>query len=173
MANSPSRRLSMPGKLAGIGLLCVAAAAITSLSRWSETHAFMINATDSLPNWAFFVETGRFPARGDYVVFHPGTDPVTIKYFGEKPSAFTKIAYGLPGDVISRAGSDVLVNGERIVSLKPLTRRGDPLEAGPLGEVPEGCVFAATPHKDGFDSRYAHIGFVCRDRLVGTGQPIL
>jgi conjugal transfer pilin signal peptidase TrbI len=39
--------------------------------------------------------------------------------------------------------------------------------------VPDGCVFAATPHKDGFDSRYSHIGFVCRDRLVGTAQPVL
>ena len=54
-----------------------------------------------------------------------------------------------------------------------MTTRGDRLAAGPLGVVPEGCIFAGTPHKDGFDSRYAHIGFVCRDRLVGTGQPIL
>lgn len=173
MANSRTGRLSTRGKLAAIGVLCVIAGGLGSLSRWSESHALMINATDSLSNWAFLVESGRFPGRGDYVVFHPGSDPVTVKYFGEKPSAFTKIAVGLPGDLISREGEDVLVNGERVASLKPLTKRGDPLTAGPVGIVPEGCIFAATPHRDGFDSRYAHIGFVCRDRLVGTGQPIL
>ena len=87
--------------------------------------------------------------------------------------AFAKIAFGLPGDFVTREGRDVLVNGERIASTKPLTKRGDPLTEGPLGVVPEGCVFAATHHKDGFDSRYSHIGFVCRDRLVGTGVAIL
>lgn len=167
------KRLSTGAKLMAIAVLCFISAAISSLSKWSESHAFMINATDSLPNWAFLVESGRFPERGQYVVFHPGHDPVTTKYFGDQPAAFVKIAYALPGDEVARDGSEVLVNGQRVASLKPLTRRGDPLTAGPLGTVPEGCVFAATPHKDGFDSRYAHIGFVCRDRLVGIGQPIL
>lgn len=169
----PARSLSLGGKLVGIVALCAIAAGLTSLAKWRDTHAFMINATDSLPHWAFFVETGQFPERGEYVVFHPGTDATTVKYFGEKPAAFVKIAYGLPGDRVTRAGNDVLVNGTVVASLKPLTKRGDPLKAGPVGDVPEGCVFAATPHKDGFDSRYAHIGFVCRDRLVGIGQPIL
>ncbi|MEE4208879.1 MAG: S26 family signal peptidase [Parvularcula sp.] len=176
LGDKPARRvrsLSFGGKLVGIAVLCAIAAGLTSLASWRDTHALMINATDSLPNWAFFVETGQFPKRGEYVVFHPGTDPLTVKYFGQKPAAFVKIAYGLPGDRVTRAGTDVLVNGTVVASLKPLTKRGDPLEAGPVGGVPEGCVFAATPHKDGFDSRYAHIGFVCRDRLVGIGQPIL
>lgn len=145
----------------------------TSLSRWSEQHAFMINLSESLPNWGLFVESGRFPERGEYVVFHPGDDPLTVQYFGKEPSPFAKIAYGIPGDEISHAGSDVLVNGEKIASLKPLTLKGDALTVGPTGVVPDGCVFAATPHKDGFDSRYSHIGFVCRDRLVGTAQPVL
>lgn len=170
---SPARRLSLAGKLVGIAALCAIAAGLTSLAKWRDTHAFMINATDSLPHWAFFVETGQFPERGEYVVFHPGAEATTVKYFGEKPAAFVKIAYGLPGDHVSRAGNDVFVNGSLVASIKPLTKRGDPLEAGPVGEVPKGCVFAATPHKDGFDSRYSHIGFVCRDRLVGIGKPIL
>lgn len=173
MPRKATRRLSLRGKVVAIAALFAITGALGSLSRWSESHALMINATDSLPNWAFLVASGRFPERGDYVVFHPGSDPVTVKYFGEKPAAFTKIAVGLPGDIVSRDGEDVLINGERVASLKPLTKRGDPLTAGPLGVVPEGCIFAATPHRDGFDSRYSHIGFVCRDRLVGIGQPIL
>ena len=67
----------------------------------------------------------------------------------------------------------VAVNGHPVAQMKPFTRFGEPLTPGATGRVPAGCYFAATPHKDGFDSRYAHIGFVCRDRLVGTGQAIL
>ena len=168
-----TRRLSTGGRLMAISAICLVAGALSAASKWSENHALMINVTDSLPNWAFVVEARRFPVRGDYVVFHPGHDPITVKYFGAKPAAFTKIALGLPGDTVTRIGNDVHVNGKRVATIKPMTKRGDPLAAGPLGVVPEGCIFAGTPHKDGFDSRYAHIGFVCRDRLVGTGQPIL
>lgn len=173
MSNRKAKRLSIKGKLVAVLALCGVVAAVTALDQWSKTHALMINATDSLPNWAFLVESGRFPERGDYVIFHPGYDPVTKQYFGAEPEAFAKIAFGVPGDIVSRDGSEVMVNGERVASLKPLTKRGDPLTEGPLGVIPEGCVFAATAHKDGFDSRYSHIGFVCRDRLVGTGEPIL
>ena len=168
-----NRRLTARRKIAAIGLLGVMCSAYLALEEWSETHAFMINASESLPNWAFFVESGRFPERGDYVVFHPGHDPLTEKYFGKKPEPFAKIAYGVPGDSIIRSGDVVLVNGEPVAQLKPLTRKGDPLKAGPTGIVPEGCVFAATDHKDGFDSRYSAIGYVCGGRLVGVGEPIL
>jgi len=173
MAKSKTNRLSTKGKLLAIATLCGVVAAIGALDKWSQSHALMINATDSLPNWAFLVESGGFPKRGDYVIFHPGYDPVTRKYFGEEPEAFAKIAFGVPGDIVARERGNVMVNGKRVATLKPLTKRGDPLTKGPVGIVPDGCVFAATPHRDGFDSRYAHIGFVCRDRLVGTGQPIL
>ncbi|MGF7154783.1 S26 family signal peptidase [Novosphingobium gossypii] len=156
-----------------IGVILAGGLAFQNLSRWSETHAFLINQSESLPNWAFLVEAGRFPKRGEYVVFNPGRDPLVLKYFGEKPSAFAKVAYGVPGDVVSRSGADVLVNGHKIARLKPVTRKGDPLPPGPLGKIPQGCVYAGSDHEDGFDSRYAAIGFVCRDRLAGVGRPIL
>jgi len=167
------RRLSARSKVLAIAALGIVVTGYLSLKEWSETHAFMINATESLPNWGFFVESGKFPKRGEYVVFDPGHDPLTEKYFGKNPSAFAKVAYGVPGDLVTREGRDVLVNGEIVARTKPLTRKGDPLALGPTGVVPDGCVFAATEHKDGFDSRYAAIGFVCRDRLVGVGSPVL
>ena len=79
MASAKSKRLSTRGKLVAIAAIFAIGTAVTSLQKWSETHAFMINATDSLPNWAFLVESGRFPERGDYVIFHPGYDEVTKK----------------------------------------------------------------------------------------------
>jgi conjugal transfer pilin signal peptidase TrbI len=39
--------------------------------------------------------------------------------------------------------------------------------------VPRGCYFVTTGHKDGFDSRYAAIGWICRQRILGVGRPIL
>jgi type IV secretory pathway protease TraF len=38
---------------------------------------------------------------------------------------------------------------------------------------PGGLLFCRTPHKDGFDSRYADIGFVCARQIIGTGEPLL
>jgi conjugal transfer pilin signal peptidase TrbI len=160
-------------RLGGVALLGLAGLGLQSLQAWHDTHAIFINASDSLPNWALLVEAGRFPSRGDYVVFDPGRDPLVLKHFGARPKAFAKIVYGVPGDVVSRDGALVLVDGREVARIKPLTRQGEALVPGPTGVVPKGCIFAATPHKDGFDSRYAAIGFVCRDRLLGVGEPIL
>lgn len=168
-----SRGSGFGRKLGAIAVILLGGIALQGLASWSKAHAFMINESESLPNWAFLVEAGRFPKRGDYVVFNPGRDPLVLKYFGEHPAHFAKVTYGVPGDVVSRNGNDVLVHGKKIAGLKPRTRKGDPLAAGPVGTIPRGCVYAGSGHKDGFDSRYAAIGFVCRDRLIGVGRPIL
>jgi len=161
------QRLGAAALLASVGL------AFEALDDWHDHHAILINASESLPTWALLVETGRFPARGDYVVFDPGKDPLVIRHFGEHPKPFAKIAYGVPGDLVTRDGAQVLVNGVAVSQLKPFTRQGEALVPGPVGRVPRGCIYAGTPHKDGFDSRYAAIGFVCHDRLIGTGEPVL
>ncbi len=57
--------------------------------------------------------------------------------------------------------------------MKPLTHDGEILIQGPVGTIPDHCIFAGTPHKDGFDSRYADIGWVCAPQIVGTGVPVL
>ncbi|WP_062343237.1 S26 family signal peptidase [Novosphingobium sp. CCH12-A3] len=160
-------------RIASGALLAMSCIVLGALSDWCSHHVLLINASQSLPNWAFLVERGRFPSRGDYVAFAPGRDPLVRRHFGEQPPAFVKIAYGMPGDRVDRAGSVVRVNGRTIARLKPRTRQGEALVPGPLGTVPQGCVFAASPHRDGFDSRYAAIGFVCRDRLIGRAEAIL
>src|SRR3546814_2004336 len=63
-----------------------------------------------------------------------------------EPPAFGKIVYGMPGDKILHRGSDVIVSweagphgdapSERVVGkLKPLSSRGEKLEAGPTGVI--------------------------------------
>jgi conjugal transfer pilin signal peptidase TrbI len=133
----------------------------------------MINTSDSLPNWAFFVHKNKNPVRGDLVFFRPPHSPLLTRHFGESVKPFGKYVYGMPGDVVSHDGNRVLVNGRVVASMKPTTRTGETLHHGPIGRIPARCYYVGTPHPDGFDSRYAEIGFVCRDRILGTGVSIL
>lgn len=171
-APTGNRMLTRKRAATGI-LLLLTGLGLGVLSDWRAHHALLINASQSLPDWAFLVELGRFPARGDHVVFAPGYDPLVRRHFGERPPVFVKVAYGVPGDRVDRIGGVVRVNGREIARLKPRTGQGEVLVPGPLGTVPRGCVFAASPHRDGFDSRYAAIGFVCHDRLIGSAEAIL
>lgn len=156
-----------------IGVLSAALAASSALSQWRGEHAVLINTTESLPNWAFFIDKGRLPERGDFVVFNPPENALITAHFGKNPALFAKRALGMPGDVVTREGNRVKVNGETVATLKPMTKRGERLVPGPTGPVPERCYYVGTAHPDGFDSRYGAIGFVCADRIVGTGDALL
>lgn len=158
---------------AAIFVLIAGVAGYQGLSEFRDNHAFLINRTDSLPVWAFWIHKNRAPARGEYVFFQPPSHPLVIRHFGAKPEMFGKIVYGIPGDTVSHRGSDVVVAGKVVAQMKPLTRAGETLTAGPTGTIPAGCYYVGTPHKDGFDSRYAEIGYACTRKIVGTGVPIL
>ena len=121
----------------------------------------------------FVVERGTMPVRGKLAFFVVPKTPLIVAHFGRNPQPFGKIVYGMPGDVVSRADNWVSVNGARVAHLKPLSKRGERLAPGPLGRVPRDCYFMASPHPDGFDSRYADIGFVCDRQIVGTGTVVL
>ena len=95
------------------------------------------------------------------------------RHFGREPQPFGKIVYGVAGDRVERRGRLFLINGMPAAVAKPRTLRGEPLEAGPTGTIPRRCYFVATPNKDSFDSRYAVIGWICRPRVIGVGEPIL
>lgn len=168
-----SRAASHRARWLAIGLLAAALVATTALGSWRDEHAVLINTTQSLPNWAFFIDKGKEPRRGDFVVFNPPVTPLIAAHFGARPAAFAKRALGVPGDLVTRDGNRVRINGEVVAELKHLTTRGERLVPGPTGRVPERCYYLGTAHKDGLDSRYADIGFVCAHRIVGTGDAIL
>ena len=155
------------------GGFVVGSIALGAIADWRDSHTFLINTTDSLPNWAFLIHRDRMPAKGEHVFFDPPGSALLRRHFGARPRMFGKIVYGVPGDIVGHDGMDVTINGVRVVRMKPFTRAGEPLTPGATGAVPPGCYFAATPHKDGFDSRYAEIGFVCSRQIVGTGVPVL
>ena len=156
---------------AAIGL--IGFSAWSSLDAWKQRHAFLINVSPSLPNWAFVLETRLPPARGALVFFKPPASPLLTAHFGKDPQLFGKYAYGVGGDVVTRDGRTFLVNGRVVGVAKPVSKRGEALAPGPTGRIPDGCYYVGTPHVDGFDSRYAAIGWVCGAQVVGTGVPIL
>ena len=79
----------------------------------------------------------------------------------------------MPGDIVTEKERSFFVNGRKVVVAKRASRFGEPLALGPTGVVPQGCYFVTTAHKDGFDSRYAAIGWICARRILGVGRPIL
>lgn len=156
----------------GYGSVAAACIFLGSIQEWRDSHAFLINATTSLPNWAFVLETKRLPARGEYVFFAPPKSGLIRRHFGPSPM-FGKIAYGVGGDIVTRQDRTYFVNGRQVAVAKEKSRFGEPLSLGPTGVIPKGCFFVGSPHKDGFDSRYGQIGWICAGRIVGVGAPVL
>lgn len=156
-----------------VAIVAIGLSIYTALGEWRESHSLFINETESLPNWAFVLDRQHLPARGQLILFKAPLTQLVVAHFGADPATFTKIAYGIGGDRVTRIGRTFYVNGRKVAVAKERSLRGEALALGPTGVIPRGCYFAATPHKDGFDSRYAAIGWPCSDRVVGTGSAIL
>jgi conjugal transfer pilin signal peptidase TrbI len=119
------------------------------------------------------------PARAGRVLPAPATH---VEAHGKTPSAFGKIALGLAGDVIEHRGDDVVLlrtvsdaSGRHVASSvvghQAAHDAGRSPGTGPVGRIP-GCYYMGSAHKDGFDSRYAAIGF-CRRQIVGVATRVL
>ncbi len=145
----------------------------TPIAKFSDNHALLINASPSLPNWAFWLDKNFAPAHGALVFFEPPRSELLTDHFGEKPQIFGKRILGMPGEVVRHEGKKVFIGDELVARTKPKTRKGIPLTKGPEGFIPDGCYYVGTPHKHGFDSRYGEIGFICAPRIIGSGRAIL
>lgn len=163
----------MSAKLAlwfGLAVACVWFAAATEFSR---DHALLINASPSLPYWAIWLDRNRVPGRGDLILFDPPRSELLTRHFGTEPLPFGKRVYGVAGDIVTEKDRAFFVNGRKVAVAKTATLRGEPLALGPTGTIPNGCYFVGSPHKDGFDSRYAAIGWICRRQVLGVGRAVL
>lgn len=164
------RRRSLYLGYAAIGAIILI---LSSISDWRKQHMAMINATPSLPNWAFIVDIGKTPSRGDYIVFDMKQTELVRSVFGDTAQPWVKFAYGIAGDRVTVSGQMVLINGKPIARAKSFSRKAMPLHIAQTGVIPRGCYYVGTPHVDGFDSRYADVGLVCRHQVIGTARPIL
>ena len=160
-------RLTLPAAV-GAGAL-----ALGAMSGFAETHALMINASPSLPYWAIWLDRTGTPKRGDLIVFMPPRSALVTRHFGAKPLPFGKRVLGVAGDRVTEKDRKFFVNGKPVAQAKVTSRLGEPLALGPTGKIPKGCYFVGSEHKDGFDSRYAAIGWICRPSVIGIGRAVL
>lgn len=164
------RSLRRPLVLTGLVLLPLGWAAADA---FGKDHAFLINASPSLPNWAFWLDRKAPIARGSLIFFTPPHSSLLESHFGKGAQLFGKHVLGVPGDVVSHRGDAVFINGRKVAERLDKTRLGIALHQGPSGLIPEGCYYTGTAHPRGLDSRYAEIGWVCRPQIIGSGRAIL
>lgn len=153
--------------------LCALPLAWAPLDAFSKDHALLLNASPSLPNWAFWLDKRAPIERGSLVFFEPPPSALIETHFGSDPQMFGKRVLGLPGDVVTHHGMAVLINGEKVAKRLGKTRLGVPLTRGPAGTIPANCYYTGTDHPRGLDSRYGAIGFVCAGQILGSGRAIL
>ena len=138
-----------------IGFMALAAASVLAASR------IHVNASWSDDAWGYFVVPIGTPNLGDRVVFEP---PESIG----ASAPYLKTVRGLPGSWIAvDRHRDVWVDNVRLGRAKPVARDGRVLTAAVPGVIPPDHYYLHADHVDSHDSRYAEIGPVPRDQILG------
>ena len=170
------RRRSGGRAWAGLALMGVLAALWLAVA--SQVH---VNASWSDDAWGYLVLPIGEPAIGDTVLFEP---PASA---GAR-TPYLKTVRGLPGAVLTvdtravdtravdtravdtravDAGRTVRIDGAPVARAKSHALDGRPLVAVAPGVVPDGHYYLHADHPDSHDSRYAEIGPVPRERILG------
>jgi len=138
-------------------------------------HFFTIgvNASESLKDYSLFlvIKGDKNIARNDLVAFeYVGTNPYDPRL------RWVKRAAGVAGDVVTVEGRKFFVNGKEMGTAKEYGKRGalkgKTLELGPTGVIPEGHIYVQADHPDSLDSRYALMGWVAEERIIGRAVVI-
>ena len=139
--------------LAGFALL--AAAFLLAASR---VH---VNASWSDDAWGYLLLPMGKPQVGDVVIFDPPDDL-------RAPAPYLKRVLGVPGDAVTVDGTgEVSLNGETVARAKPRALDGRVLVPVAPATIPPGHYYLHADHADSHDSRYAEIGLVPRERILG------
>jgi conjugal transfer pilin signal peptidase TrbI len=146
--------------------------ALVAVAAFARYFTLTINISNSLPGTIFLVHKGSKPEKGDLTAFrYAGGGPY------ERGTLFLKQMVGIPGSTVvaNDAGNgyrDYFVDGKPVGRAKPLSSAGMPLAPGPAGLIPEGRYYLAAPNPDSLDSRYALVGWVADDQIVGRAYRI-
>jgi conjugal transfer pilin signal peptidase TrbI len=125
------------------------------------------NETDSLAGRWYIVVEGTPPTqRGELLGYRGG---VNKRY--PKSIVWVKRIGGMPGDTVAVAGRWFNIN-ELALYAKPETSIGEPLDLGPTGVIPQDHYFVYTTHPDSYDSRYADIGWITPEQVIGRAYEI-
>ena len=146
------------GGRARIGLALMAVLAALWLAAASRVH---VNASWSDAAWGYLVLPVGEPAIGDTVLFDPPASAVSRV-------PWLKTVRGLPGEAVTvDADRTVRIDGAPVARAKSHALDGRPLQAIRPGVIPEDHYYVHAGHRDSHDSRYAEIGPVPRDRILG------
>ena len=143
-----------------IALAVMIALAALWLAAASRVH---VNASWSDGAWGYaaFPLFGEDPAIGDRVLFEP---PDAL----DSPVPYLKTVRGVPGMTVSvDADGTVRLDGIAMGRAKTHALDGRPLQAIAPGAIPPGHFYLHADHADSHDSRYAEIGLVPRNRILG------
>lgn len=173
-----------------------AIAFVVALFTLSHYFTIAVNLTDSLPQKVFLIlKQEKTVSRGQFAAFPwEGNRPYPAGL------TFIKEVAGVPGDVITMDASREFhvamqpdtnwmipdatgkkrepppVKHRSLGVAKPEgsvgNMKGVPLEAGFTGTIPEGYFYMHAWHKDSLDSRYALLGLVPKEKIVGRAIPL-
>lgn len=134
-------------------------------------HCFTLtfNVSESLPQSVFLVLKGdkRALGVGEYVAFTwAGGGPFV------RGTGLLKQIGGVAGDQVTAIGRDFFVNGQFVGTAKVRSKKGMPLDIGPVGRIPANHFYMRAPHRDSLDSRYALTAWVSLDRVIGRAVPL-
>ena len=161
------RQLLAPGtgrRLAGWLLATV----VATVAAGALLPQLAFNATASLPGSLYWLCPLQEVERDQVVALRPPANR-----FYPPGMRFLKRIEGLPGDRVSWLGRQVRINGRPLGRARTASRDGRPLPRGPAGVIPPGHYFVWTPHRDSYDSRYADIGWVARERVLARAVRLL
>lgn len=135
-----------------------------------DRYALGHNVSDSLPQSFFWIVKSEPVQKGDYVAFKyhnqgagdPFPDGVT----------FTKFVQATAGATIATSGRDVYVDGRYAGHAKPHSKTGVPLELIAPQVIPPGQLYVLGTHRDSYDSRYARVGLIKQNDVIGKAIPL-
>ena len=125
-----------------------------------------VNASWSDDAWAYLLLPMGMPAKGDVVIFEPPQALGT-----EVP--YLKTVRGVPGERLS-VDSDrgVWIGGEYLGRAKPFALEGRALQPIEPVTIPPAHYYLHADHIDSHDSRYAEVGLVPGERILGRAVPL-
>lgn len=132
-------------------------------SLWVLSLFYLIgfNTTNSLPGYVYLVIKYHHPVKDGLVAFQPRPNDFYPRRW------FIKSVKGIAGDVVHWDGRQFSINGEPLGSAKVRAENGIALARGTDGRIPQNHYFVWSEHADSFDSRYAQIDLVARERILG------
>ncbi|OJX11908.1 MAG: signal peptidase I [Caedibacter sp. 37-49] len=131
-----------------------------------ENTTLTVNMSGSLEGkYYFVVKSYGQPLdlkTGDYVAFtHPWV-----------PGLLIKKVRGVPGDVVIHVNDKSFVNEELIGPILTMSHDNKTLTPGPQVIIPQGFYFVAGDHARSFDSRYAEVGLLTKEKIYGKAYKL-